>query len=338
MQTSATVITAGASEVVLHKVTDPAYAGMLRQKIKELACDDSPHSRYPGPNPVSIDSSHFDRLRSQPYYVCEKTDGVRFAMVCCTLPAPLSPGRAPARPFINVCALVDRSLTAYLLPLEHVPRAMFQGSLIDGELAWNKALGRWEYLAFDAVCVSGVPVLNGTLLERLRALHKAAGVYKPSPGDPAVLTVKSFHSCTNLAEFEVSLRSLHDQYDIDGLILTPAVPAVHYGRHTGLFKLKFGDRHTVDFVVGPDGRHLSVFENGAHVSVGLLSSSQTSQVAGSVVECAMASDGVTWEVVMVRTDKSTANDMYTYKKTLLNMREGLTLQHIKLAFSAGCNP
>lgn len=314
----------------LHKVTDDGCAARIKAVIKDLASDDSRFARFPGPNPVSLDTGHFGALRSQPYYVCEKTDGVRFMMVCCTLPCTL-PG--PDNQVLKVCALVDRALTAYVLPLRHVPKAMFQGSLLDGELVWNKVRQRWDYLVFDAVCVSGVPVLNDPLQERLHAAHRALAVYKRDPKDPVAVGIKAFVSCAKVRDLDAHLAEAEARYDVDGIILTPAMPGVVYGRHTGMFKLKFDSKHTVDFLVGPDGRDLQVFESGRHVSVGRLSCQGT---PGTIAECCTAhpeSCG-TWDLVTVRTDKTTANDMLTYKRTLLNMQEGLTLDHVKRVFAA----
>lgn len=316
-----------APPLTLHRLTDPRYLCRVRDTLRDLASDDSKHPRFPGPNPVSLDTSHFPKLAGEPYYVCEKTDGVRYLMLCCTLEAPEAlRGR---RATVNVCALLDRALNAYLLPVGHLPRAAYQGSLLDGELAYNKRAGRWEYLVFDAVCVSGVPVLNGTLKDRMDAVHAVLRVYsaRESNYDPVALRAKTFVSGSNIDEFERKLDELQETYDVDGIILTPALPPVTYGRHHGMFKLKFGSRHTVDFLVGQDGRSISVFDAGTHVQVGSL---LTPAPPGSIAECALASPDTTiWTVVTLRTDKATANDMYTYQKTMLNMRENLGLEHVK---------
>ena len=308
--------------LVLDRITDAAALEKLLRIMREMSNDDARVPRYPGPNPVSLDRSQFGQLASRPYYLCEKTDGVRYALVCCRL-ASSRDGR-----ILKVCALVDRALTAYLLPLRHVPRAMFQGSLLDGELAWNKAKGRWEYVVFDALCVSGVPVLDAPLPDRMDAAHRVLRVYKEAAEDVVTLRAKSFFPCTRFDEFERHLATV--PFAVDGVILTPAADPVKYGRHMGLFKLKHGSQHTVDFLVGQDGASLAVFDAGKHVTVGRLR--QRAQ-PGSIVECTKAADDL-WDLVGVRVDKTTANDLYTFQKTLVNIREGLTLADVKRVVGA----
>lgn len=328
MQTAVPAVAAaceGATDLCLHRVDDAQSLSLLRDIARDLASDDSRMPRFPGPNPVSLDSTYFSKLAGEPYYVCEKTDGVRYLLVCCTMPAP--PDLRSHRPLVNVCALLDRALNAYLFPLQQLPRAAYQGTLLDGEIAYNRAERRWEFLIFDAICVSGVPVLNGSLPDRLAAVHAVLRVYSPSEADPAVLRAKDFVPLSRLADFERAMDGgLRDAYDIDGVILTPAARPVVYGRHFGMFKLKFGAHHTVDFLVGQDGRSLSVFDSGTHVQVATLRPDAPPVPPGAIAECGLQQG--TWVVVLLRTDKKTANDMYTYQKTLLNIREALTLDHL----------
>lgn len=325
----------GQQALTLQKVTDLMYLTKLRGVLRDLSHDEARNHRFPGPNPVSLDSGHFAKLSGEPYYVCEKTDGVRYMMVCCTMEAPED--RRATRATVNVCALVDRALNAYLLPIGHLPKAAYQGSLFDGEVAFNKVAGGWEFIIFDAIYVSGVPVLECTLRDRLDAVHRVLRVYSTATGaaprtDPVALRVKNFVAVSKMDDFERMLPGLRESYDIDGVILTPALPAVTYGRHHGMFKLKFDSRHTVDFLVAADGRGLSVFDNGGHAQVGHIAQAGQAAPPGSIAECALEVPGTAqWTVVTLRTDKATANDMYTYQKTMLNMRENLTLEHVKRA-------
>ena len=136
--------------------------------------------------------------------------------------------------------------------------------------------------------------------------------------------------CTQPAEVTAAVEAAGRAYDVDGLILTPALAPVTYGRHMGMFKLKFGHRHTVDFLVGKNGQDLLVFDHGKHSRVGRVAPNVYA-LPGSIVECAPLDDAV-WDVVGVRTDKSTANDMFTFQKTLLNMREALTWDAVAPVF------
>ena len=327
MQTEPHVVraspTPASADLVLPRVVGESDVRRVRHAVRDLSCDDAKAPRFPGPNPVSLDTSHFPGLRGKAYYVCEKTDGVRFLMTVATLPTPSGP--------LKLVALLDRALTAYVLPLRHVPKALFQGSLFDGELAWNKAESRWDFLVFDTPCVSGIPVLNLPLRARLEAARRGLDAYRPDPSDPVRLRLKTFVPCGRHEAIDRHLALASAAYDVDGVILTPAADAVVYGRHVGMFKLKTGAHHTVDFLVGHDGRQLAVFDAGRHVAVG---TARVTCQPGSIVECRAAEghQGV-WDPVGTRTDKTTANDMFTYKKTLLNMREGLTLDHVKRVFA-----
>lgn len=314
----AVVARCGDAQLTLHEVTDIVLRPALRSIIRDLTSDDAKVNRFPGPNPVSLDTSHFSQLKKEPYYACEKTDGVRFLMIMCEYDG------------LDIVAIMDRSWALFLVPLQHVPVAMYQGTALDGELAYNRQTRAWEFLVFDAVCVSGVPVLNDPLDARLAAARKALTPYNESPDDPLGLRVKTFVECRAFGGVDDLLKSVHDKYDIDGIVLTPANAPVVYGRHVTMFKLKFDSRHTVDFLVDSN-RNLCVFDSGRHVPVGTLRGDQDVR-HGSIAECAFVSDGV-WDLVMIRTDKTTANDMFTYRKTLLNMRENLTLDDVRAVFT-----
>lgn len=304
--------------MVVLRIEDADASAKLRGVIRHLTgCD-----RFPGAYPVSLDRSHFDKLASRPYVLCEKTDGVRYLLVCCTL---VLDGRER-----HVCALVDRAMQGYLLALKHVPTAMFQGSVLDGEMVHNRASNTWEFVAFDAVCVSGVSVMRCPLADRMDAVSRVLEVRSRACALDAVtdvLTVrpKAFWSTDRSEEFRDHMERIRDTYAVDGIVFTPAVDPVVYGRHDGLFKLKFGmDHHTVDFKVADDGVTLLVFDRGRHVPV---ARARDAARSGSIVECRLSGDGV-WEVVKVRTDKDNANDMLTFQKTLLNIRENLGMEEV----------
>ena len=298
------------SGLKLPRVLEPDHSRLL---CTLSALSGSKNARkFPGPNPCSLERSDFPKLRQQPYFLAEKTDGVRFLWLCCTFNT------------LNVSAIVDRSMAAYLLPLHAVPTAMFQGSVVDCELAFNKVENTWHLMAFDAYVVSGVPVFNLPFSHRLAALQRAMTVYEACASDPLSVRVKRFFPTCMFRDFLGHMHEVERYFAVDGIILTPELSHASIGRHTELFKLK--TKHSVDFLVGPGPCDLGVFLPSArdHVVVAGL---REPLAPGCIAECVSSPDGV-WDLVCVRTDKSTANDMLTYEKTLLNAREGITIDEV----------
>jgi hypothetical protein len=288
--------------------------------------DEGPSPRFPGPSPVSLDRAQLPGLaaRAGETYVCEKTDGTRYALAAVTYA-----GR-------RVVVLVDRALRLWLCPLRGLPRAMFQGSLLDGELAWNKRARTWTYLAFDALCLSGVPVFHARFGDRIRYLHRTLAPQRPDPADPCQVRVKEFVPATDWAQVQEHAARAAEFYDCDGLVFTPDPDPVRFGRHMRMYKWKDPAKHTVDFLAGAGGT-LAVYDarQGAHVVVGRMVGAEAPRGTppGAIVECAHVSGDV-WRLVHVRSDKKTANDHFTYTKTLGNIREKLDIDQLTAAMSS----
>ena len=299
----------------LHKVQEPDQTALLHALSAISGSRD--HRRFPGSNPCSLERADFPKLKAQPYWVCEKTNGLRFLLCCCTHKS------------LKVCMLVDRAMQCFLLPLQAVPTAMFQGSVIDCELAFNKVEKQWQLLAFDAYVVSGVPMFHRQFSQRMAALSRAMKVYEYTLGDPVPLKVKSFLPTSMFHAYDDHESNATMYFDIDGLILTPELSHAAIGRHTELFKLK--TKHTVDYLVGGNGITLCVYDpaSKSHVHVADLRAATT---PGTIVECLLSGTDGLWDVVCVRHDKKTANDRLTYERTLVNMDEQISLHELKLVF------
>lgn len=301
------------SKLTLHRVLDPDRQPLLTLLSRLVGSPDE--AKFPGSNPCSLERADFHKLARQPYYLTEKTNGVRFLFVCCR------------REAMTVCALVDRAMAVYLLPLQKVPTVLFEGTAVDCELAYNKAAARWQLLMFDAYAVSGIRVMHKPFSQRMGAVRRAMSAYEPVASDAVVCCLKTFFpaSTAHFDLFAAHQQSAAAAYDIDGVILVPENSCAVFGRHTELFKLK--TKHTVDFLVSSNGFELGVFNaaTGLHVVVGRL---RTASVAGGIAECTQDADGA-WALVCTRSDKATANDTLTYEKTLLNAREAITLTEVR---------
>jgi hypothetical protein len=281
---------------------------------------------FPGPSPQSLERQDFEMIQNKKdtYWFCEKTDGVRYLLICLRYKG------------VNMALLMDRKCTdLYILPLQKFPRAAYQGSLFDGELAWNKCTGKFHFLIFDAVCVSGIPVWYLPLSHRIKCVSLCLSVYSPHHKDPILCSIKTFIDIKYKESCLALLEKAKQCYDIDGVVLSPEKDEVVYGRHSGMFKLK--QKHTVDFIVHDDHGQLSIYNpqlkcQEVVASLALLAGQPLPPV-GCVVECVYTGHDDAWSIVTVRKDKDTSNDRLTYDKTCFNMKEQLTLEEVFLRFS-----
>jgi hypothetical protein len=103
-------------------------------------------SRFPGPQPVSIERRHFPLLKRQPYLVCEKTDGVRHLLLSTE---------------DGLVVLVNRAFSIDTVKIR-IPR----DTLLDGELVTSKT-GKNLFMVYDAVRIKGEDLRDQPLDVRL---------------------------------------------------------------------------------------------------------------------------------------------------------------------------
>jgi hypothetical protein len=273
-----------------------------------------------------IERKDFETMvkRDATYWFCEKTDGVRYLLVCCKHKG------------VNLAVLMDRKCDLYILPLKGFPRATYQGTLFDGEVAWNKLDAKFNFMIFDAVCVSGIPVWHLKLSQRVNTIRLCLSVYAPHYKDPILCGIKTFvdlrykQSCIQL------LQKAQECFDVDGIVLSPETDQVIYGRHSNMFKVK--EKHTVDFIAHDNQGNLSIYNPQLKCQeiVARLHVDEDTMLPpiGCVCECAYSGQGDVWILIMIRKDKDTSNDRLTYDKTCLNIQEQLTLEEVFSHFSS----
>lgn len=262
--------------------------------------------RFPGPNPCSIEKQNFPTIQQHKYKICEKTDGYRTLLI-----ASMFEGH-------HVVALVTRAWDVYIIPMHHCPRQWYQGTVLDGELLHMGE--EWVWLGFDAVVVAGIPVFREPLEDRLDAAKRSMRWYSHRPGEVRLCMKPYFDTVDQYTQY----KEMTD-HAIDGVILTPATLGIRMGRHPSLFKLKSTGSHTVDFLYKDEGLHVFDPTQKNHVCI----ANMTVDIPpGSIIECSYTASN-TWRFHHIRHDKSTANDMLTYQKTLLNIEENLQLQDVQ---------
>ena len=254
-------------------------------------------TRFPGPQPVSIERRHFPLLKAQPYLVCEKTDGVRHLLASCA----------------EGTFLVNRAFVH-----EKVGVRVPKDALLDGELVKTKA-GKTLFMVYDAVRTKGEDVTQKPLTERLEAARKVVKGIIKTANAPFEIRVKTMYPLgtplPDLASFE---------YETDGLVFTPINEPIRIGTHETMFKWKPRERITIDFCL-KNGEELFVQDKGVPYREATLHLRNRRQDLpnGTIVECGYGDLG--WFVEKVRTDKTYANNRRTYFRTLVNIREGIEL-------------
>jgi hypothetical protein len=243
---------------------------------------------FPGPQPISIERRHFKVLTSQPYVVCEKTDGVRHMLVCFEAPD----GK-------KICALVNRAFQVTYTTLT-VPR----DTILDGEL-----LGSIFYV-YDAVRIKGEDLRARPLTERLDKARAVAKVILKQP--KLQVKVKDMIPLKDITSLKLSENT-------DGIVFTPVNEPIRMGTHETLFKWKPRHLNTVDFLV--HGKHLCIQERGQLIKV---CESRVPCKDGSIVECEYRELG--WTPVKERLDKTYPNNRRTYDRTIVNLRENIQLE------------
>ena len=248
---------------------------------------------FPGPHPISLERSHHDLLSKQPYVVCEKTDGIRYLLVCTT--------------FENrkYCVLVNRAFQVRYTRLA-IPR----DTIIDGELVDS------TFHIYDGVLVSGENIMQLNLIERLKKIEKVT--HGPTMGTK--LKMKKMWS---LKDFASLVDVTEHNNDIDGYIFTPVYEPVRLETHESLVKWKPVERITVDFLCKNGGLYIW---DRSHGYMKIQNTHEEYQ--DKILECKRV-NGV-WTLVKIREDKTYPNNRRTYMRTLVNIRESISLNELKI--------
>lgn len=302
----------------LHEVLG-SDAEALRDLLGTLTQQEPPVA-FPGPNPVSIDTSHFGEFGMQPYLLAEKTDGVRVCLMACMYKGH------------DVCVLFDRKLIPYIFLLQCCPKPWFGGTVMDGELVREKDSGTPVLSLFDAAIIGGIPIFRSLFSRRLEAIRASMTFYTHTATDTAHIECKPFLFGSEPDDvIYLHLQQRAKRFATDGIIFMPEFDPIVIGRHDRLFKLK--THHTLDFMVRGGKLYVYDEKNKRNKCVGVPTGSYKHlAVDGAIVECdldpAAGPKKDAWNVLGVRTDKKSSNTKYVFDKTLLNIKEALTLENV----------
>ena len=274
---------------------------------------------FPGPQPISIERKHFQTLKNDLYVVCEKTDGVRHALVC-----TMFKGK-------KVCALLNRALEVKPIQI-NFPKNACNGTVLDGELVDG------TFMVYDAMMVSGESVLKLNFLERLEKIsYFISGILKLKK-DPLKIKLKKFFVKNDIQELNDGyIPTL--SYKTDGLVFTPINEPIKLGTHESMFKWKPRDMNTIDFQLKWRGDKWGLYiqDRGVLVFQSELPPSPGNPwlAEDNILECQyMIDDKIPWwRPVGIRTDKKHPNNRRTFYRTLVNIREDIQIDEFIKMFS-----
>jgi len=318
----------------------------------------------PAPNPVSLHRSHLPQIKTTPYVVAEKTDGVRYVLVL---------GR-----FTELrqqyAVLVDRAFTMYQIQV-FAPKDFFYGSVFDGEMVWNKEQRCFMFLVFDAVAVKGRSVRKANFLERYRTITDSflsqsewgqrnidqleeatdaalqfakTGKIVAIPDNTSPCVFLYTKPCVKLELFGSLARSISSlEHDSDGFIFTPINAPVMRNTHAHMFKWKY--HPTIDLeLCATDSEIVYRCQDGANAvslqqafpnydfvcSMGAAFTFKKNEkfIIETSVHVTSESLGgkpqITCKFHRFRTDKTTANHCRTIRDILREVVENITLKEL----------
>ena len=278
--------------------------------------------KFPFGNPVSIEASHVDIVKSRAYLVADKSDGVRACLILCQ-----SEG-------MRCAVLCDRSGNMYGVAVQ-CDAVYFEGTMLDAEVVQTKDGGSWKLLVFDGTCVAGYSYLEFLPLHsRLEVLGRSLGPLQFLRADVTLVTKTMFqlgdpHAMAALGSHVASL-----DYATDGYILTPDNESVApAGTAPLVFKIK--ESHTIDFLWSGDmlwfGDTKDLYPV-THLDVQFQKEQLSAVRNDTIVEMTPQTDKQGCVVLLhffqTRPDKTTPNSYFTVKRTLQSIKDAITLSSL----------
>lgn len=280
---------------------------------------------FPGSNPVSIERDNYQTLLQAQYWVCEKTDGIRYMLYIDIIDSQ------------RVSYLINRRLDIERINVT-VPDEWYNGTLLDGELTDDMVSRSKVFLVFDVLAVSGkIQVNEESFIKRWRFFADSIESlgYTHYPKDTFAIVLKQFFDLKNIAQFEKYLEYIRPRFKTDGLILTPEKQVITPGRNMKMFKWKESKNNTCDFFIKLCSNkvmaHVYDLPNKKLHFVCEIERTPDMET-GDVYECAYINKK--WIPKIKRTDKKYPNDLNTFTKTLLNIEENIRFPEFKAIASS----
>lgn len=298
-------------------------------------------TQFPGSHPVSLNRDNLQLLRQRYYYPTWKADGTRYMMLI-----------AP-----HGCYLIDRNFCFRRVQLRFPLKAEHEGyffhhyTLIDGEMIIDAVpdIGlKRRYLAYDLIALNNQSVVKVPFSERWRLLEEE--VIRPRNNEKKNIEREGKGNLTYRYEMEPFGVRRKDFWLLStvGKLLKGFIPSLSHASdglifqgwddpyvsrtHEGLLKWKYPEMNSVDFLfeIGTDNRQsVYLYERGKKKlmdgsRIAFKDDDDVHSYSGKIVECSWDQESGYWVCMRVRADKSTPNDINTYRKVMRSISDNIT--------------
>jgi len=288
--------------------------------------------RFPGAQPVSIERKNFNTIIREPYVVCAKLDGERFLMFMTKVPEDLE---NPDSAMLNITFMVSRNLQFYIITGCWSEEVYNGRTLLDGEL-----LDNGEFVVHDAIVLAGVVVKPKDWEYRWRTTDTfLQSQCTKEKTNTLTVRLKKFYRVKSL---NVLFKEIDEEkIESDGLVFYPMKDAVKYRNQPNLFKWKPPGHHTIDFKIEIEGQEvkLMTWGNKQNLEYKRIPLSFFDKIPSlktdDVIEFGTLTKGnkICFIPLKKRDDKPVGNNLYTVRKTLLNVKENITKEELIKTFS-----
>ena len=286
---------------------------------------------FPAPQPVSIENKDFVKLEKYKYYTSIKLDGVRFLLYFIN-----------DKNNINQSILINRALNFYNINID-AEQNIYNGTLLDGEVIFNKEKNQWNFVIHDALLLCGNKINKYTHSCRLADTKCCIESFiSNNDSNTLNLTVKEFYP---FEEFDKFIEDVYNKSNNnDGIIFMPENLPVISGTQYSMLKWKPENKHTFDFLIKESnlGLEAYVFYMGnlklfanihKNTTEGEKFITKTKELNGyhndCIVECSFNKETSNFNPLLIRTDKTHPNSMRTIERTLFNINEDIQIKDFK---------
>lgn len=282
---------------------------------------------FPGPQPVSIEKKDFSKLKDYKYFTSLKLDGYRFILY-----------------FIkdknekNQCIILNRALNFYNINID-AEDTIFNGTLLDGELVFNKENNSWDYFIHDALLLCGNKINKLSHSIRLSDTQCCVESFinNNSKVNTVNIKVKDFYEFEDFNKFMTIYSKSNNN---DGIIFMPENLPVISGTQYSMLKWKPQEKHTFDFLIKESEKGLNafVFHMGNFKEFAIIHKDtpdgnifiEKTKVLRNyknecILECSFNKETNNFNPVLIRTDKTHPNSLRTIERTLFNITENIKL-------------